>query len=111
MVEFYRLCLDCSSEKVEVLENKEMCERFMTALSKVLDMHEVGRLFYEAGSGPAGVSGVTLYVESGAQLHTWPEEGRFYLDVTSCKRFEPGLVVELVENWFGADVEVKYASA
>ena len=111
----YRLCLDCRTDKVEVLENKEMCERFMTALTKVLDVREVGRLFCEVGgrawSGlTPGVSGPTLYVERGAQLHTWPEDGRFYVDVTSCKWFSPEVVVELVENWFGGSAEVVYSS-
>jgi len=113
---FYRLCLDCRDGKEGALSDRELCERFMDALVKVLDVKEVGRVVCEVG-GPAwnglppGVSIASLFVESGSQLHTWPEDGKFYLDVTSCKRFSSGPVVALVENWFGAEVEVRFASS
>jgi S-adenosylmethionine decarboxylase len=49
-----------------------------------------------------GISGAVIWLESGAQIHTWPEHGFFALDVFSCKAFDPVDVYKLVSFETGA---------
>jgi len=51
----------------------------------------------------AGISGVTVWLESHAAIHTWTEENFFSFDAYSCKDFEAEKAVEYVLGFF--DVE------
>ncbi|HSS66543.1 MAG TPA: S-adenosylmethionine decarboxylase, partial [Gammaproteobacteria bacterium] len=51
----------------------------------------------------AGVSGVTVWLESHAAIHTWTDENFFSFDAYSCKDFEAETAVEYVLGFF--DVE------
>ncbi len=41
-----------------------------------------------ATSNDVGVSGQVIWLESGAQVHTWPEHRMVTLDMFSCKPFD-----------------------
>ena len=92
-----RLHMDCKTAKRELLADLDFCSAFMSALVSTIRMKEMGRVAFTIDEG---VSVAAVFKESGAQLHTWPEDGEFYLDVTSCKRFDIGEVKKLVEEWF-----------
>ena len=47
-----------------------------------------------------GVSGFVIWMESGAQIHTWPGERLATLDAYSCKEFQPAKALELFEKAF-----------
>lgn len=48
----------------------------------------------------SGVSGAVIWLESGAQIHTWPEVGLVAVDVFSCKFFVAEDVINLVDKTF-----------
>ena len=48
----------------------------------------------------AGISGVTVWLESHAAIHTWTEENFFSFDAYSCKDFEAEKAVEYVLSFF-----------
>ena len=50
-----------------------------------------------------GVSAIVVWLESGAQLHTWPEHRFITLDVYSCKEFDDGVVVGEFKKWFSPE--------
>lgn len=50
-----------------------------------------------------GISGVVIWLESGAQIHTWPEYRLITLDVYSCKPFEDETVLKMFKEWFVPD--------
>lgn len=109
MVELYRLPLNCTTKRSKLLSSLDYCNKFMDYLVKTLDVTEIGRTVHLIGgvswNGKApGISIASIYLESGAQLHTWPEVGEFYLDITSCKKFSKAAVISAVENWFDAEV-------
>lgn len=109
MVELYRLPLNCTTKRSKLLSDLNYCSRFMDYLVKTLDVTEIGRTAHLIGgaswNGKApGISIGCVYLESGAQLHTWPETGEFYIDITSCKKFSKPAVISAVENWFDAEV-------
>ena len=58
----------------------------------------------------AGISGVTVWLESHAAIHTWAEEKFFSFDAYSCKDFDPekalGYVLQFfdVQSYNGLDI-------
>lgn len=54
----------------------------------------------------AGVSGISVWLESHAAIHTWTEENFFSFDCYSCKEFKSGIVLNYIRDIF--DVEKGY---
>jgi len=58
----------------------------------------------------AGVSGVSVWLESHATIHTWTTENFFSFDCYSCKEFKSSIVLKYiadifdVEKGFGMDI-------
>lgn len=58
----------------------------------------------------AGVSGITVWLESHAAIHTWTEENFFSFDAYSCKDFDPDQALNFilphfdVESFNGLDI-------
>lgn len=48
----------------------------------------------------AGISGITVWLESHAAIHTWTEENFFSFDAYSCKDFEAEKALEYVLHFF-----------
>jgi len=55
-----------------------------------------------------GVSGCVIWIESGAQVHTWPEHAFAALDMFSCKEFDPWAVIECWAECTQAEQIVPY---
>ena len=51
-------------------------------------------------SEDAGISGVTVWLESHAAIHTWTEENFFSFDAYSCKDFDPQRALDYVLSFF-----------
>lgn len=52
-----------------------------------------------------GITGYCLITTSHLSIHTWPLRRRFSLDVYSCRRFDPEIVLELARERFGIATE------
>jgi S-adenosylmethionine/arginine decarboxylase-like enzyme len=48
-----------------------------------------------------GITGYALITTSHLSIHTWPLRNRFCLDVFSCRRFDPQVVVDFAREHFG----------
>lgn len=48
----------------------------------------------------AGISGMTVWLESHAAIHTWTEENFFSFDAYSCKDFDPEKALDYVLQFF-----------
>ncbi|MEM4239436.1 MAG: S-adenosylmethionine decarboxylase [Nitrososphaerota archaeon] len=59
------------------------------------------------GKGGFGVSCVVIWLESGAQLHTWSEYSLVTLDIYSCKTYDPDVVKRLFDEWFSPEGYIK----
>jgi S-adenosylmethionine decarboxylase len=51
-------------------------------------------------SEDAGISGITVWLESHAAIHTWTEENFFSFDAYSCKDFDPEQALNFVLQYF-----------
>ncbi len=47
-----------------------------------------------------GISGTMVWLESGVQIHTWPEEKLVAIDMFSCKPYSTKEVISLVQDFF-----------
>ena len=54
-----------------------------------------------------GVTGFVVWMESGAQVHTWPGNRLATLDAYSCKEFRPGKALDLFEQSF-SPLDIKF---
>lgn len=56
-----------------------------------------------------GVTGFVIWMESGAQIHTWPNENLVTLDAYSCKKFKVSVALGLFQEAFNP-MEIHFAS-
>ena len=76
------------------LDDAEWIRGLLSALAVELGMTIVNGpttvSFKEMSRDPeAGLSGFVIIAESHIAIHTWPREGYFSLQVSSCKEFDP----------------------
>jgi len=49
-----------------------------------------------------GLECVLIWAESGASVYTWEKEKFFTLDIYTCKKFNPTIVVKFAKEFFAA---------
>jgi len=74
----------------------------MTRMSQPVVMHgPIGPDGMDLFPDKAGVSGWVPLIESGVQIHSIEPKHFITLDVYSCKKFDPKIVLEHARNFFG----------
>lgn len=72
----------------------------MEAVAAECELHVVGKAFHQFE--PMGVTGVLVLSESHFSAHTYPEDGKIYLDVFCCNpNFDPKFCAKSIEDSFG----------
>jgi S-adenosylmethionine decarboxylase len=68
-------------------------QKFVTELKeegiRAKTIEKMDELIVRRNDNMAGVSGITVWLESHAAIHTWTEENFFSFDAYSCKNFNP----------------------
>jgi len=95
----------CPNEK----STRTAVQSFIDELCRRIDMEKHGRLFYdEFGEGYLhGPSFVQMIKTSSITGHFDPNKNTLFLDVFSCKTFEPKVVEDFVQEYFGAEIRDK----
>ncbi|MDQ4069014.1 MAG: S-adenosylmethionine decarboxylase [Actinomycetota bacterium] len=91
-------------ERREALADPETVAAYLRSLVGRVGMSILaGPLVETEHGGPEcfGVSGVVILYESHAAIHTYPDLGRAFLDVFSCRPFDPTLVDTVTTEFFG----------
>lgn len=98
----YHLTLDCSGCSHDAITDYDTIYRFTKQLVNDIDMVAFGEpQIVNFGTGnKAGYTLVQLIETSNICAHFCNDTDTFYLDVFSCKRFDTGVVVKLVEEYF-----------
>jgi len=60
----------------------------------------IRRMNCEPFEDEGGVTGIVVLSTSHCAIHTWPLQSQFVLDVFSCRKFDPSVVVDLVSRAF-----------
>ena len=64
------------------------------------------------GNKKPGISAQIIFLESGLQLHTWPEKEEATVDIFSCLKFDRSLVEKAFKRFFKPrEIEVEYPPA
>ena len=102
----YHLVLDCAELNHEAITSYHTIYDFAKRLVKDIDMVAYGEpQIIEFGSGnKAGYTLVQLIETSNICAHFVPDDLKggngFYLDVFSCKPYDPQTVVDIAQKWF-----------
>lgn len=98
----YHLMLDCAGG--HEVDDKERMKQFIQELVPAIDMIAFGEPWIErfATHDPskAGISFCQMIETSNICGHFVESNGDFYIDVFSCKPFDPVVVENLVEKYF-----------
>lgn len=102
----YHLMLDCSGCDHLKITDRDNIYLFTKELVRRIDMVAYGEPVIEhfATHDPnkAGFSMIQLIETSNIAMHSVDQDNTLYLDVFSCKEFEPRIVMNTVEEFFGA---------
>jgi S-adenosylmethionine/arginine decarboxylase-like enzyme len=101
----YHLILDCSNCDPLLMQQHETVYEWVRTLVKDIDMQPIGEphIEYTAADSidKAGFTVVQLIVTSSIVAHFVDNLGHIYLDVFSCKKFDPEIVKKSVKHSFG----------
>ena len=100
----YHLMLDCAGCDPYAIKDYDTIYKFTKQLVKDIDMIAYGEpQIVKFGSGDkAGYTLVQLIETSNICAHFVDENDTIYLDVFSCKQFDPNTVQKLVREYFDA---------
>lgn len=89
-------------------------EQFLKALCAAIDMEREDLHFWDYeddlegyNKAPAhlrGVSAVQFIKTSSIVIHTLDEFGAVFIDLFSCKRYDPNILANMATEWFGGKV-------
>ena len=98
------LIVDGFNVDENLLDDKKLIKKILRELPKIVDMHtltnaKVVRAMpreYDTG----GLTGFIILSESNISIHTYPKEGKFYLDLFSCMEFDVEKVINYLKDNF-----------
>lgn len=99
----YHLILDVAGCNPDAISSKENIEAFVKDLVQKIDMVPYGepQIIHFGSGNKLGYTMVQLIETSNICAHFVEENNTFYLDVFSCKTFDPDTVVETARAYFG----------
>jgi len=108
----YHFIIDCGGCDTPKMSDRDNVDRWIRKLVKDIDMEPIGepRIEYTAAEFPdkAGFTVVQIIVTSSIVAHFVDGLGQIYLDVFSCKDFNPAVVEKSMIESFGAQHLRKY---
>ena len=98
------LILDALNVDSKILEDRKLIKNVLAELPKIVDMHTLTRAKivratpkkYDTG----GLTGFIILSESNISIHTYPQEGKFYLDLFSCREFDVNKAINYLKEKF-----------
>jgi len=98
----YHLILDCAGADPELIRSYDNIYNFSKDLVKRIDMVAYGepQIVHFGSGNKAGYTLVQLIETSNICCHFVEDNNTFYLDVFSCKEFNPDVVADLVNEYF-----------
>jgi S-adenosylmethionine/arginine decarboxylase-like enzyme len=97
----FHLLIDCS-EMNEKINSPKAIEEFFDNVIKALKMKKLTEFFYKKVSGEEGrgVSAFQMITTSHISMHFDDNKRSGYLDIFSCKKFDPDIVIKMIDKYF-----------
>ena len=103
----YHLMLDCSNCKREKITDIKNIEAFITAVITAAKMKKLGTLKVEKlQSGDRNLFGYSvaqIIHTSSITCHFTDLSGDSYIDIFSCKKFDPTIISAIIQTYFEPD--------
>lgn len=103
----YHLILDCKACDVDKIKSAEVLREFAVQLVDRIDMKRFGEPiivhFAEENPEAAGYSLVQLIETSAVTGHFVDKNGDCYIDIFSCKPYDPDAAHDFVKEFLGAE--------
>lgn len=98
----YHLILDASGCELESISDGDVIKEFVEELVVAIDMVPFGepQIVHFGKGNKKGYTLVQLIETSNICAHFVEEQSHFYLDVFSCKPFEPTTVLDVAQKYF-----------
>lgn len=99
----YHLILDCRGGKISSVTDPKNIERFVIELVDEIDMKRFGdpTIVHFGSEHLTGYSLMQLIETSSITGHFVDQNGDLYLDIFSCKPFNPDTAIGVVKKFFG----------
>ena len=98
------LILDAEEVNSEILDDEKFIRKILKELPKIVNMHTLTNAkIVRAMPGEYDTGGLTGFIilsESDISIHTYPQEGKFYLDLFSCMEFDVDKSVNYLKEKF-----------
>lgn len=115
-----RSILELSSSRIRNL-GVEVYYEYLMQLTKELGMHVIippviVKIPVEDAVNPRlaeaeyGISAIMVWLESGVQIHTWPEWDFISIDVYSCKQYDPVTVLDVSNRFFRPEEIIRFVT-
>lgn len=107
----WHLSLDCNDSDKEAIKDYDTIYNFSKQLVKDIDMVAYGepQIVHFGEGDKEGYTLIQLIETSNICCHFVNSSGDFYLDVFSCKEFDPAVVEDLVQEYFKPKTIIKRA--
>lgn len=79
----------------EVLDDANAIDEFMRQICSIAGLHIVNQI--EHRFSPIGLSVAFLLEESHCAIHTWPDQGVAYINLTTCKGIDSSVTLKIKE--------------
>lgn len=102
----YHASLDCYGCDLDAMKDRDTVAAFSKQLVEDIDMVAYGepQIVHFGEGDKEGFTLVQLIETSNITAHFANESANIYLDVFSCKKFDPTVVEEVVKNFFAPDL-------
>lgn len=101
----YHLLVDIAGCDKEPMKDESIIKNFFKELVPAIDMKTASPIMIKRllmGQPNQGFSAVQIIETSSITMHFVETDGTIYLDVFSCKTFEPKIVLDMVKKYFKA---------
>jgi len=101
----HHLIIDVSGCNREKLWNTKLIKTFLSGLPEKINMNTLTKpVIVEDRKGleeEQGITGFVILDESHLAIHTYPEKGKAYIDIFSCKEINEKVAKEFILENFG----------
>jgi S-adenosylmethionine/arginine decarboxylase-like enzyme len=107
----FHAIMDCSGVNLDKITDAANIKNWLGDLLEKIDMEPVGSPIVElTGVGQPdkeGYTAVQIIVTSSIIAHFINRDRHIYIDVFSCKEFDPAVVEQSIRNFFGSETVIK----
>ena len=101
------LTIDLVNCPKEILQDYQLHFNYLKLLPELINMTPITQPYVFPYSGlvpeDLGITGIVIIAESHLSIHSFEEKGYSFIDIFSCKFYDPFSAADFTKNFFKAD--------